>query len=186
MNYKLEVNGNTYKMYLDDFLVADCTFDVKTFDYFGFLSLNCCTADILVDDFYVNIADTELPPVIEKLPSPVVALGEDGKSIKWDRIAGANLYTVYIDGEVVKTSNKTKYEFENTLSAGEHKVQVKAVSEDTFEALDSDLSAEVVYTVAASSSESTDNGEKGCGSTAAFGSLALAGIIAAAVSKRKR
>ena len=113
-------------------------------------------------------------------------MGEDGKSIKWDRIAGANLYTVYIDGEVVKTSNKTKYEFENTLSAGEHKVQVKAVSEDTFEALDSDLSAEVVYTVAASSSESTDNGEKGCGSTAAFGSLALAGIIAAAVSKRKR
>ena len=186
VDYKLEVNGNTYKMYLDDFLVADCTFDVKTFDYFGFLSLNCCTADILVDDFYVNIADTELPPVIEKLPSPVVALGEDGKSIKWDRIAGANLYTVYIDGEVVKTSNKTKYEFENTLSAGEHKVQVKAVSEDTFEALDSDLSAEVVYTVAASSSESTDNGEKGCGSTAAFGSLALAGIIAAAVSKRKR
>ena len=65
-------------------------------------------------------------------------------------------------------------------------MQVKAVSEDTFEALDSDLSAEVVYMVAASSSESTDNDEKGCGSTAAFGSLALAGIIAAAVSKRKR
>lgn len=88
VDYKLEVNGNTYKMYLDDFLVADCTFDVKTFDYFGFLSLNCCTADILVDDFYVNIADTELPPVIEKLPSPVVALGEDGNVDKVGQNSG--------------------------------------------------------------------------------------------------
>ena len=184
VDYKLEVNGNTYKMYLDDFLVADCTFDVKTFDYFGFLSLNCCTADILVDDFYVNIADTELPPVIEKLPAPVLVWDEASKTLRWEKIAGANLYTVYLDGKSVKTSNKSSYQVEEELSEGEHIFSVKALSEDTFEALDSDLSAPVSYLVAKARDSSGGGG--GCKSLAGAGTFSALALLAVGFALKKR
>ncbi len=184
MEYKLEAENNRYRMYLDGVQVADCSFEVNSFDYFGFLSLDCCTADILVDDFYVNVADTQLPPVIEKLPAPVPVWDEASKTLRWEKIAGANLYTVYLDGKSVKTSNKSSYQVEEELSEGEHIFSVKALSEDTFEALDSDLSAPVSYLVAKARDSSGGGG--GCKSLAGAGTFSALALLAAGFALKKR
>lgn len=150
----------------------------------AFLSLDCCTADILVDDFYVSVADTQLPPVIEKLPAPVLVWDEASKTLRWEKIAGANLYTVYLDGKSVKTSNKSSYQVEEELSEGEHIFSVKALSEDTFEALDSDLSAPVSYLVAKARDSSGGGG--GCKSLAGAGTFSALALLAVGFALKKR
>ncbi len=180
MDFRVEVNGNRYKTFLDDVNIADCTFDVPSFDYFGYMSLNCCTADIQVDDFYVTVQDSELPPVIEKLATPVVTLDEAAKKITWEEVAGANLYSVSVNGEVVKTTGKEYYELKDLKEAGEYSIVVKALSADLFEAYSSDESTPVVYKV---------GGDKkgGCGSALSFGALPLlvGGALVVAQKKRK-
>lgn len=185
MDFRLEANGNTYTTYINDTVVAECTFNVPSFDYFGYLSLNCCTANVLVDDFYVTVQDTELPPAISNLPTPQVTFDEASKTLSWEKIDGANLYRVYVDGEAVKTSGKTQYTLEDGLSAGEHKIAVQAISEDLFLAKNSELSEEIVYTVKGTSDENADKGSGGCGSALSFGVLPML-VVAGAVVKRRK
>ncbi len=187
VDFRLEVNGNTYKTYVDDTLMADCVFDVPTFDYFGYLSLNCCTADIQVDDFYVTVKDTELPPVIGKLATPVVTLDEANKKISWEHVDGANLYKITVDGEEVKTTNKNNYKLDDLKKAGTYKIAVQALSEDLFVAYNSDLSAEVTYTVSGGSAatDTPTEEKKGCGSVIS-GGLALAAVGVLALAKKRK
>lgn len=184
MEYKLEAENNRYRMYLDGVQVVDCIFEVDSFDYFGFLSLNCCTADVLIDDFYVNVADTQLPPVIENLPAPELKWDEASRTVSWEKIAGANLYTVYIDGKSVKTFNKNSYRIEEELSEGEHILTVRALSEDAFEALDSALSAPVSYIVSSKARDSSGKG--GCGSLAGSGAFPVFVLSALGFALKKK
>lgn len=173
LDFKLQARGNNYKLFLDDEPLIDCTFNVPTYDYFGFLSLNCCTSNVLVDDFYVLNEDTELPPVIDPLPAPVLTWDAETRTVRWEKIDGANLYSVYINGELVKSSNRDYYQFEEETAAGEYEVRVKALSVDTFDALDSALSDPVTYTAG----DRTSGG--GC-SGAMAGGLALVPLCLAA------
>jgi len=176
IDYKLSVENNNYKMYLNGVLTADCTFGVAAFDYFGYMSLNCCTAKVLIDDFYVNVADGVFPPAINPLASPVISFDPSDKTVKWDKIDGANLYAVCVNGKVVKSSAKNSYALGGSLAPGDYKIKVKAVSEDTFENLDSKYSNEIVYTM-----PSEENSEKGCKSECGVSEviflLSIAGII---------
>ena len=70
VNYKLVAEGNRYRIYADDTLVLDCTFDIPSYDYFGYLSLNCCTSNILVDDFRITVQDETLRPRSCPCPLP--------------------------------------------------------------------------------------------------------------------
>ena len=182
VEYKLTANGNHYQTFVNGINVVDCTFDIPSYDYFGYLSLNCCTANVLVDDFALQVQDETLPPVIGKLNAPVLTLNEEEKSVSWEAIDGANLYTVYLDGTAVKTFAKTKYTFESDLPAGEYKIAVKAVSEDAFVVRDSDLSEEITYTVKAAGGE-----KKGCkGSLLSPVSLGAVVLLSCATLKKKR
>lgn len=157
VTYKLVANGNNYKMYVDDFMVSDCTFSATKYDYFGYLSLNCCIANVLIDDFKVTVQDETLPPPIEPLTAPVVTLNEAEKLITWDYVSGASTYKVFVDGQSTVVFNNS-YSLEN-LAPGSHEISVVAISDDTFISLDSPASQTVTYTVAA-----PDEGKKkGCG-----------------------
>ena len=188
INYRLEVNENNYKLFVNDAKIIDCTFAVTSFDYFGYLSLNCCTANVLVDDFYVTNNDTELPPAIDPLPTPVVTLNEAEKKVEWRLVDGANLYAVYINGELVKTAAKKYYQFEEDLAPGEYVVQVKAISSDTFVAIDSPLSEGVTYTVAGGGTGTSgeDPADGGCGSvTSGVAAMVALGSLAGVVLLKK-
>ena len=76
LDVRLQVQGNHYSMYAGETLITDCVLDIPKYDYNTRSSVNCCTANVLVDDFSVTIEDETLPPQIEPLPSPVVTLNE--------------------------------------------------------------------------------------------------------------
>lgn len=77
--YTLEVAESRYVLKADNRIIANCSFSIPNYDYFGYLSLNCCTANILVDDFAVSVKDETLPPEILPLTAPVVKLDEAAK-----------------------------------------------------------------------------------------------------------
>ena len=97
-----------------------------------------------------------MPPVINPLEAPVLNLNEEEKTVSWDFVSGASNYLVSVDGreEVVFVNS---YDL-SRLSAGEHEIKVVAISDDTFEALNSEA-AVISYTVEAPQPEK----KKGCG-----------------------
>lgn len=170
VTYKLDVQENKYVLSVDGFTVAECEFNIENFYYFGYLSLNCCTANILVDDFKVEVKDETLPPVIAPLDAPVVVLDENEKKITWDFVSGASNYVVTVDGKE-KTVFKNSYSLEK-LGVGEHKITVRALSDDVFEAKDSLESNEIIYVVKATSeSKPADSSKKGCPAAVDFGGI---------------
>lgn len=181
IDYKLVVSENNYKMYLDDVQVTDCTFNIPQYDYYGYLSLNCCTSNILVDDFSVTVSDETLPPVIEPLATPVVTLDEEQKLLKWEPVEGASLYLINFGDDSSKTVANTEYSLER-LQPGTYRITVTALTDDSFENKDSAPSEPVTYTVA----EEKEGGD-GCGATVSLGAgaavLALAGVL---LVRRKR
>lgn len=182
---KLEARGNNYKLYANDSVLIDCTFDVSLFDYFGKLSVNCCSANVLIDDVKVTVLDETLPPEILPLPSPEVTLDEAGKKISWERVEGSEGYVVKI-GDREETVFGTSFDL-SKLQAGTHEITVTAISGDTFENLNSAPSNKVTFTV---------NGEKtekasGCGGSATAASVTGACVLLALASgvlalKRKK
>ena len=182
--YTLEVAESRYVLKANDRIIADCSFSIPNYDYFGYLSLNCCTANILVDDFAVSVKDETLPPEILPLTAPVVKLDEAAKKITWDYVDGASNYTVTVDGKE-KTIAANFYSLDR-LTAGKHRITVRALSDDTFEATDSAESNEIVYTVAGTSDKPTGSeNSKGCKSTACAG-FPIACFAAAAIIGIKR
>lgn len=169
LTVKLEVTDNRYMLYADNTKVVDCTFDIPNYDYYGFLSLNCCTSNILIDDFSVEVKDTAAPPEILPLPSPVVTLDSAAKKISWEAVPGATTYIVKV-GETQKTVSDLEYSLDK-LSAGSYNITVTAVSGDTFEALDSLPSEAVTFTV----ENASDNDDGSCSGGLDGGSLALGG-----------
>lgn len=182
--YTLEVAESRYVLKADNRIIANCSFSIPNYDYFGYLSLNCCTANILVDDFAVLVKDETLPPEILPLTAPVVKLDEAAKKITWDYVDGASNYTVTVDGKE-KTIAANFYSLDR-LTAGKHRITVRALSDDTFEATDSAESNEIVYTVAGTSDKPTGSeNSKGCKSTACAG-FPIACFAAAAIIGIKR
>lgn len=189
VNYKLVAEGNRYRIYADDTLVLDCTFDIPSYDYFGYLSLNCCTSNILVDDFRVTVQDETLPPEILPLPGlPWSGLNAEEKEIEWDAVEGASTYLVDLGvGEPVSTFAR-KYSLAN-LAPGTYEITVTAVSDDVFEAKNSAPSEAVTYVAEKQNNEEGDNDAAGCGSSviAAFrAGAALAACAAWLFGRRKR
>ncbi len=179
--YTLDVAESRYVLKADGQTIADCTFSIPNYDYFGYLSLNCCTANILVDDFTVSVKDETLPPEILPLPAPVVKLDEAAKKITWDFVDGSGSYAVTVDGKE-KTISTNSYSLDR-LTAGEHRITVRALSDDTFEAKDSAESNEIVYTAGDSGEPEESEKKKGCKSAAGaeiplacFSAMAVAGI----------
>lgn len=189
IDYKLVANGNTYKLYADEHLIADCTFDVNSFDYFGYLSLNCCTSNILVDDFSVTVQDETLPPEILPLATPVVTLDEANKRITWEEVEGAAFYLVHLGENNEKTVAATQYALDR-LKPGTYSITVTALSDDSFVAKDSAPSAPISYTVAGEDGTQEPGGETGggCGSVVTFTGAGAVLLAAAAVLpvRRKR
>ena len=182
--YTLEVAESRYVLKADNRIIANCSFSIPNYDYFGYLSLNCCTANILVDDFAVSVKDETLPPEILPLTAPVVKLDEAAKKIAWDYVDGASNYTVTVDGKE-KTISANFYSLDR-LTAGEHRITVRALSDDTFEASDSAESNEIVYTAAGTSGKPTGSESgKGCKSAARAG-IPIACFAAAAIIGIKR
>lgn len=178
IDFKVVVSDRSYRVYADGQPVVNCTFNVNSFDYFGYLSFNCCTSNVLIDDFYVNVADTELPPVIAPLPAPELFLDEATRTVTWNAVNGSNLYAVYVNGTLDKTINKRTYTLAEDLAPGTYEIAVVALSADTFEAKDSPMSESVIYTVSAPK-------KKGCGKSAA--ALPAAGaLLAAGIALVKR
>ena len=188
VNYKLVAEGNRYRIYADDTLVLDCTFDIPSYDYFGYLSLNCCTSNILVDDFRITVQDETLPPEILPLPAPVVRLNAEEKEIEWDAVEGASTYLVDLGvGEPVSTFAR-KYSLAN-LASGTYEITVTAVSDDVFEAKNSAPSEAVTYVAEKQNNEEGDNDAAGCGSSVIAGGPAGAALAACAAwlfGRRKR
>ena len=184
VTYKLDVNENKYVLSVDGFTVAECEFNIQNFYYFGYLSLNCCTANILVDDFKVEVKDNTLPPEIAPLTAPVIVLNE--KTISWDFVLGATNYVVTVDGKE-KTVFKNSYSLEK-LGVGEHKITVRALSDDVFEAKDSLESNEIIYVVKAdSNNETSSSSKKGCSSSVDFGGIfALLTLCSLGVIMKKK
>ena len=161
IEYKLEVSGNNYKIYADDTLVCDCTFDITAFDYFGYLSLNCCTSNVLIDDFSVTVNDETLPPEVLPIATPKVTLNAEEGRLEWNEVDGAYAYRVTF-AENNERTVYTAYCALDSLEPGEYDITVTALSEDTFFALNSEPSSPVHYVV---SGESEDNGDEGGGGT---------------------
>ena len=137
-----------------------------------------------MDDFAVSVKDETLPPEILPLTAPVVKLDEAAKKITWDYVDGASNYTVTVDGKE-KTISANFYSLDR-LTAGEHRITVRALSDDTFEASDSAESNEIVYTAAGSSDKPTGSeNNKGCKSAARAG-IPLVWFVAAAIIGIKR
>lgn len=189
VDYKLEVNEKNYRLYVNETLVYDCTFDVPSYDYFGYLSLNCCQANVLVDDFYVENNDTELPPQILPLSTPVVTFNQEKNRLEWDDVDGATLYAVYVNDELVVTKARKYYEFAADLAPGTYSVQVKAIADDTFVNKDSLLTEAFVYTVESAEPPMTQEGNGGgCGGFVAGGVFAAVATLGGALlclKKRK-
>lgn len=185
--YKLVADENTYKLYADEHLIADCTFDVNSFDYFGYLSLNCCTSNILVDDFNVTVQDETLPPEILPLATPVVTLDEANKRITWEEVEGAAFYLVRLGENNEKTVSATKYDLDR-LRPGTYSITVTALSDDPFIAKDSAPSAPISYTVAGEDGAQGSGGETGggCGSVVAFSGFGAVLLAAAALTVRRK
>lgn len=166
LNVKYEVSGNNYKMYVNNSAVTNLTFDIDDYDYYGYLSLNCCSANILVDDFKVAVTDTEAPPEISPLPTPQPVLDEANSVISWPAIEGVLSYNVNING-------KTSLVFTNSFKlnalkdAGDYVIKVSAVSEDPFLQKNSPESEPITYSVKGDT-------KKGCGSYAGGSVLAVA------------
>jgi hypothetical protein len=182
VNYKLVVNGNNYSIYVDDFMVSECTFNVNKYDYFGYLSLNCCVANVLVDDFKLTVQDTELPPVISPLEAPVVTFNEAEEEITWDYVEGATTYRVSINGANSVAFNN-KYSLKS-LRPGTYEITVTAISDDTFLALDSAPSAVLNYTVEEIEPEPVE--KKGCKGAMGIELSAIVAIAAFGISEYKR
>lgn len=195
VEYKLDVNENSYVMSVDGTVVKECVFNVDNFNYYGYLSLNCCTANVMIDDFSVEVKDETLPPEILPLEAPVLTLKTEEKKIEWDYVNGASTYVVTINGKE-KTVTNNSYSLDR-LSVGEHKITVRALSDDIFEAKDSLESNEIVYIVEngdggdTNVAPSSSNGEKGgCGSsigsslTVSFAAFALACAAFAKANKK--
>ena len=183
VTYRLIAEGNRYRITVDGAVVVDCTFDVPTYDYFGYLSLNCCTSNLLVDDFSVTVQDETLPPEILPLETPVVSLDAENQKITWNAVAGAGLYRVTV-GSTVKTVSATQYALDK-LKPGTYEITVTAISDDTFVAKDSAPSAPVSYTVGSEEEEEPD--ATGCNSSLG-GSFGAFGLLAAfaVCGRRKR
>lgn len=184
IEYRLTVKGNRYLLAADGTTVADCTFDIANYDYFGYLSLNCCTSNILVDDFSVTVQDETMPPEILPLSTPVVKLDAANKKIAWDAVEGAGLYLVKI-GDTEKTVNATEYSLDR-LKAGSYTITVTALSDDTFLNKNSAPSEPISYTVSEEETPGQSGGteqepESGCGAVATFGTLAAAILLGGAV-----
>ncbi len=186
VEYKLKAEGNRYIIYVDGNVVSDCTFNINKYDYYGYLSLNCCTSNVLVDDFNLQIQDTELPPEILKLGTPQISIDEQSKEVRWQAVEGASFYTVRIGETTATVFDKTSYSLAK-LKPGEYKISVMAASDDTFVMLDGDYSAELTYTVEQPKDEE-EGKKKGCGSVASAASvIALATILVGAFGlKRKK
>lgn len=184
VNFKLSVENNRYRIYVNDALVTDCVFDVNNFDYYGYLSLNCCTANVLVDDFTVKVNDTELPPAILPLAKPVVTFDEATRTLTWESVENAYSYSVKY-GKIEKIVADTEYTLPENLKAGTYQITVTALSEDYFIALDSVPSDPISYTVAG---KTPSGGSGGCRSAASAGAPLIAAVClgAAMIVKRRK
>ena len=184
LDVRLQAQGNHYTMYAGETLITDCVLDIPKYDYFGYLSLNCCTANVLVDDFSVTIEDETLPPQIEPLPSPVVTLNEAEKSLEWEAVEGAGSYLVtFAEGnERVVYTNSCSLE---ELAAGEYDITVTALTENSFTAKDSAPSQAVHYVAEEAAPEEEEF--SGCGASAGAGAvLPSAGLCVLALVLKKR
>ncbi len=181
VTYSLSVRDNRYVVSVDGTVVLDCTFAVPTYDYFGYLSLNCCTSNILVDDFTVTVQDETLPPEILPLATPVISLDEENKMLTWNAVESAGLYRVAI-GDTVKTVTATKYALDK-LKPGTYEITVTALSDDTFVAKDSAPSSSVTYTVASIDDETPSGG---CNSSIGGGFCGIFVLSAAALTLKRR
>ncbi len=174
LDIKLEARGDNYKLYAGGELVLECTFAVPLFDYFGKISVNCCSANVLIDDVSIAVLDQTLPPEILPLPAPEVTLDEAGKKISWERVDGSEGYVVKI-GEREESVFGTSFDL-SKLPAGTHEITVTAVSGDTFENLDSEPSNKVIFVVGGEKAEEPS----GCGGV--VGAASVAGAAALLVS----
>ncbi len=182
ITYSLKADGNHYTISVDGHTVYDCTFDIPSYDYYGFLSLNCCTSNILVDDFHLQIDDTELPPTIVPLATPVVRINEEKNRLEWDIIDGAREYVVDFGGEDNVKSVLTNFCSLEKLQPGTYTITVTAVPEDTFLMKSSEPSAPVTYTKAGA-----EEGKKGgCNSVVGGAVGAVGGLAALAVLIRRK
>ncbi len=186
VNVKLVVNNKRYVLYADDTAVLDCTFDIPLYDYFGYVSINCCTSNIQIDDVKITVADDSLPPVIPMLSTPEITNDAAAKKITWKRVPDADGYRIaYGDKSEIVYATSFSYE---KLPAGEYDVTVTALPVDSFEHRESEPSEAVRITVGGTAS----GGEKkGCGSsvgaTAVGGGIVLAcGAAALLCVRRKR
>lgn len=184
IDYKLEVKDNNYKIYVNGIVLTDCTFDVNNFDYYGYLSLNCCTSNILIDDFSVTVQDTELPPEILPLEAPVITLDKATRTVNWEYVDGASGYLVNY-GKSEKVVYTNSYTLPANLRSGTYEITVTSLSDDTFIALNSAPSNKVTLTV-----EGEKDSEKtgGCKSFAGA-ELPVIGLLfvgAAVIGARRR
>jgi len=186
IEYRLDVEGNNYKLYVNDNLIIDCTFGINSYDYYGYLSLNCCQANVLVDDFAVTVNDTELPPSIDPLPAPVVSYNEESGRFEWQAVDGANIYAVYVNGELMTTKARTYYEMSADLAAGEYTIQVIAISADSFLAKDSPLSEAKTYVVQGEEPTPESSSKGGCKSAINGTSLIFMAMLIGAFALKKR
>lgn len=167
VDVQLQVRDKQYKLYIDDVLVVDCMLDITKYDYFGYLSLNCCTANVLIDDFNVKIEDETLPPEIKALSSPVVTLNQEKNCLAWEAVEGAGGYLVkFAEGnEKIVYTNSCSLE---DLKAGEYDITVTALTGNSFEAKDSLPSNAVHYVV---SEAVVQDDASGCGSAIVSGAF---------------
>lgn len=175
---KLVADGRNYKLYANDFLMVDCTYNVASFDHFGYISLNCCTSNILVDDFTVEVQDESLPPEIPALPAPEVTHDTENNQLTWKRVSGASGYRVSY-GDSVDTVYTPKFSL-SALKAGEYDITVTAITDDAFEHKNSAPSEAIHVVVVEGKAEGGDGGKKGCGSSAAASCTAAAVALMAA------
>ena len=139
-----------------------------------------------MDDFAVTVQDEELPPVIEPLTAPVLSVNAEEKELNWDYVEGASTYRVTVDGE----SSTVIYNYYDLskLSAGTHTITVTAISDDTFEALDSNPSEPITYTVEGKADNTEKPAKKGCGGVTGVELPIILSIlgIGAVFSKRRK
>ena len=182
MDFKLEAGDHAYVLSIDGKEILNCSLDIPTFDYFGYLSLNCCCANALIDDFRITNKDDGLPPVIAPLASPEVVIDTETKKISWSEVPDADSYKI-ICGDAEKTVAGYVTEYDLTrlrLEEGEYTVTVTAVSPDAFLYKDSAPSNAVRFTIEGEKTSGKKD-KKGCGSSMGgiyFTATALLGAFA--------
>lgn len=194
VTYKLTVSDSNYKLYINDSLIVDCTFDVPSFDYYGYLSLNCCAANVLIDDFDLQ-TDGSLPPQVLPLATPQVQLNAEQKRLVWQEIDGATAYIVKADEQNQFTVYTNFFNIDRIQKAGSYQITVTAVSDDAFFHKDSLPSEPVQVEIAGNSggesggTEGANSGESGSGcASITQGTLSVFAVCIVAVSviiKRK-